>query len=47
MRRDTVRFIELNPVSARLVALLQEAGASGTAACARSRASCSIRTPPP
>jgi hypothetical protein len=29
----TVRFIELNPVSARLVALLQEVGASGTAAC--------------
>jgi hypothetical protein len=30
---DAVRFIELNPVSARLVALLQEVGASGTAAC--------------
>jgi hypothetical protein len=30
---DAVRFIELNPVSARLVALLQETGASGTAAC--------------
>ena len=32
---DAVRFIELNPVSARLVALLLEAGASGTATCRR------------
>lgn len=30
---DRVRFIELNPVSARLVALLQEGGMGGTQAC--------------
>jgi hypothetical protein len=32
---DAVRFIELNPVSARLLALLQETGTSGTATCRR------------
>lgn len=31
--RDDVQFMELNPVSARLVALLQEGGRSGTDAC--------------
>lgn len=30
---DAVQFIELNPVSARLVTLLQEGGCSGRAAC--------------
>lgn len=30
---DRVRFMELNPVSARLVALLQEGGRTGRAAC--------------
>ncbi len=30
---DEVNFIELNPVSARLVALLQEGGRTGRAAC--------------
>jgi hypothetical protein len=30
---DTVRFVELNPVSARLVALLQDGAVGGTAAC--------------
>jgi hypothetical protein len=32
-REDAVRFIELNPVSARLMALLQQGGLTGRAAC--------------
>lgn len=32
---DAVRFVELNPVSARLVALLVEGGMTGRAACLR------------
>jgi hypothetical protein len=33
--QDEVRFIELNPVSARLVALLEEGNRTGRAACVR------------
>jgi hypothetical protein len=34
-RAGTVQFVELNPVSARLIALLQEAAITGAAACMR------------